>query len=361
MSSSLLNERLQTLVIRADGSATIGGGHIMRCLAVAQLWAERYGKVVFVSAEITTELAFAIANAGHDLKKIDADRGGAEDAKILANYGYHFLANTIVLDGYCFDLDYQKQLRRDAWTLVVYDDHGQRNGFFCDVLINQNIQATSEMYLGKATADTLLMGSDYAALRKEFASSAGTSRNYNKSNEILISLGLGDMTCMINDILAAVKESTVRHTKLHIAATGSDIPEIEKAGQKFNLQLHVKPQFDDIARRLQKSFFSILSASGTAHESACLATPMILVSVADNQLPAYRGFVSKNAALAGGISASFDKRTCTEAIDEIANSEKLRRTLGTNARNAVDGMGASRVVTVLGQYRSTKMESKNGI
>ena len=37
------------LIIRADSTAKIGTGHIMRCLALAQAWQDQDGKVTFIS------------------------------------------------------------------------------------------------------------------------------------------------------------------------------------------------------------------------------------------------------------------------------------------------------------------------
>ena len=40
---------MPSLIIRTDANSQIGTGHLMRCLALAQSWRSRGGKVVFVT------------------------------------------------------------------------------------------------------------------------------------------------------------------------------------------------------------------------------------------------------------------------------------------------------------------------
>ncbi len=44
------------LVIRADASAAIGTGHVMRSIALAQAWADSGGRVLFVSHDLPSFL-----------------------------------------------------------------------------------------------------------------------------------------------------------------------------------------------------------------------------------------------------------------------------------------------------------------
>src|SRR5262249_6224884 len=53
------------VAIRADASARIGSGHVVRCLALADGLAARGGEVTFVTRELPPHLRDAVLRSGH--------------------------------------------------------------------------------------------------------------------------------------------------------------------------------------------------------------------------------------------------------------------------------------------------------
>jgi spore coat polysaccharide biosynthesis predicted glycosyltransferase SpsG len=62
--------------IRVDASARIGGGHVMRCLALAYELSRRGVSVTFVAAAMPDSLATQIRAQGHAFLMIDPPRPG---------------------------------------------------------------------------------------------------------------------------------------------------------------------------------------------------------------------------------------------------------------------------------------------
>ena len=63
---------MDRLIIRADGSSTIGAGHIMRCLALAQAWRSYGGKATFLSYCTSDALCGRIMEGGFDFEAVEA-------------------------------------------------------------------------------------------------------------------------------------------------------------------------------------------------------------------------------------------------------------------------------------------------
>ena len=71
---------MNTLLIRADADSVIGGGHVMRCFALAEQWKAEGGRVVFVSRCESRSLRGMISSAGFEI--IDVERTHPDTADL---------------------------------------------------------------------------------------------------------------------------------------------------------------------------------------------------------------------------------------------------------------------------------------
>lgn len=348
---ALQSEPTGRVVIRADASEVIGGGHVMRCLALAGAWVGRDGaaasgkcEVMFVCAEVTKPLKARIAREGHLIRAIASERGSDRDAELTRNIAREWRADAVVLDGYCFGPSYQVRLRDQSFIRVLYDDQGQAPTFDCEILVNQNISARAGDYAGRAPGATLLLGSQFAALRPEFlVLRQQQRRDYSSAHNVLVSLGLSDTTQTLKQILEGLDRITDVQLTIDVLAGAGDPAELGRITAKMRHRVLCLRTVDNLAQKLVDTDIAILAGGGTAHEAACLGTPMIIVCVADNQAPAYREFVRRGAALEGGVAGGVDSVKFAAVAAELLGSSQLRARCAAAAREAVDGQGAQRV------------------
>ena len=343
------------LIIRSDASKIIGAGHVMRCLALARAWLTQGGaldalryQVMFASAEITEGLKQRIAEEGYCFHVINAARGSHEDADLTRDLASDWGADVVVLDGYCFKLTYQSALRSEPFTLVLYDDQSKEEAFDCDVLVNQNISALAEYYISRAPNCTLLMGSEYASLRPEFLELRKYSREYSKAGKVLVSLGLSDTTETLKHVLMGLDRVSDDQLQIDVLVGTGNLSELDELfPQVWRHQIKFMATVTNFAEKLFKSDMAVLAAGGTMSEAACIATPVIIVCIADNQEPAYREFVRRGAALDGGMAEDITPESFSAVAARMLGSAELRADSAARARMAVDGRGALRMVNAL--------------
>lgn len=156
------------LLFRADGNATIGLGHLVRLLALAdQLRGLALG--VFLVREPTAAVAQLVAAAGWEMHALPANQPWLAEADWLAR-SFLLPTDVLLLDGYNFEEAYQRRLRASGCGLVYIDDL-LAAPVVADILINHSPGVVEADY--QAAAGTrFLLGPAFSLLRHPFLEGA---------------------------------------------------------------------------------------------------------------------------------------------------------------------------------------------
>ncbi|MEZ5773385.1 MAG: UDP-2,4-diacetamido-2,4,6-trideoxy-beta-L-altropyranose hydrolase [Hyphomicrobiaceae bacterium] len=333
------------IAVRADASARIGGGHVMRCLTLAHMLGTRGAEVLWLCNAETVATVPRLATPGRLIAE-------ASDYPTIAGAiarTWDGAADGLIIDHYGIDRRLEEQLRAVASTLMVVDDLADRP-HDCDLLLDQTFGREADDYEGLVPDGCrILTGAGFALLRPEFAAAreaALARRSAGRDvGRVLISLGLGDVaevTAMaLRAALAATPDDVAIDVVVGRGAIGSpDIAAMARSHARIALHCDVT----DMSRLMSAADLAVGAAGSTSWERCCLGLPSVLVVLADNQRLVARQLAAAGAAIAIETPAA---DALGAALAALCASRGLRTAMATAAAAIVPGDGAARVAEVL--------------
>lgn len=119
------------------------------------------------------------------------------------------------------------------------------------------------------------------------------------------------------------------------------------AGPTDDWPVPVRRDPPDLVERLATADLALLAAGTMKFEAACLGRPMLLVAVADDQLPVGPAFAATGAARYLGDGRTMDPAAVAAAVTALLADGAARSELGASAARVVDGDGADRIATAV--------------
>lgn len=339
-----------TLVIRADASVAMGTGHVMRCLALAQAWQDSGGKVTFAAAELTPAIARRLHDERMEIAELGSASTRAHDAHEVVALAHERRATWVVVDGYQFNSAYQQGIKDSGLRLLLLDDTGQCGPYCADFVLNQNAYASEEMYFSRDPATKLLLGPHYALLRKEFMSWRNWRRDFpTVARHLLITMGGSDPENFTARVVSAAHALDLKGLEITVVIGGSNThtDPLYELVSRFPRNIRLQVDANNMAELMADADLAISAAGTTCYELALLQVPMVLIGLAENQLPTARALANAGAAIDVGWFHNFEQQRFGLLVRRLISDCELRRSVAENARRLVDGLGAHRVCQFL--------------
>jgi UDP-2,4-diacetamido-2,4,6-trideoxy-beta-L-altropyranose hydrolase len=328
-------------VLRADASDLIGVGHVMRSLALGEALLGAGFDVVLASVDLPAGMLEEARKCGITVVDLQCEPFGSADA--LATLSLN--GSMLVIDGYLFEREFFEILENQAINFAVIDDNVETKALAPSVVINQNPHAIAEMYAHMSGAPQLLLGLQYALLRREVLEATKQSIN-TVAGKVFIAMGGSDFLQLTAPIVDGLKDLDIEIC-VAIGPINGQRQQIEETVKSIH-RARVIAQVDYITE-LASSSLAILAAGSSLWEAAALGVPSLGLIVADNQIGASVG--AENC----GISISLDVRSGLHNESIVSNVENLLTTAnGTLAkmriatRSEVDEFGSMRVLQAIG-------------
>ena len=301
------------LVFRADGNSTIGLGHLVRLLALADML-RGLAPGVFVVREPTPAVADLVAQADWALHALPAQPLPTE-AETLAT-GFLQATDVLVLDGYAFDLAYQQRLRQSGCGLVYIDDL-RAWPVVADVLINHSPGVAPACYEAPPAA-RLLLGPAFSLLRRPFIEQAAPPLASPALASALVCFGGADPLGLTARTLAALLAlPAVRRIGLLVgAAFGADeaLRAAAAAHPEREIRVHRNLGAAELVALLQAHDVAVVPASTVLIEALVLGRPALTGYYADNQRALASYVHAHQQAFSAGNFADLAPAALAEAL-----------------------------------------------
>jgi len=345
-----MTSKEQSLLIRADATAEMGTGHVMRCLALAQAWKDAGGEVTFACTEIAPGLAARLQEESIGLQRVSAARGTLTDADRTARIACGMSADWIVLDGYQFGADYQRRIKELGCRLLAIDDYGHAGHYRADYVLNPNGYATADFYESREPETRLLLGTRFVLLRREFRHWRGWRKPQSSAaGKILVTLGGSDPDHVTLKVVEALRELQSAETEVIVVAGASysQLDALKAAVETLGPNGQLRVNAADMPELMAWASVAISAAGTTCWELAFMQLPALLLILADNQKRGGEYAARSGFAVNLGMGALATPRAIAATLSSLMEDASARRQMAERGSLAVDGLGGDRIVDLL--------------
>ncbi|MEJ6481789.1 UDP-2,4-diacetamido-2,4,6-trideoxy-beta-L-altropyranose hydrolase [Nostoc punctiforme UO1] len=335
------------LLIRADASTQIGTGHIMRCLALAQAWKDVGGNAIFVMATEMLSLETRLKSEGMEVIHLSVNPGSMEDAKKTVSLAHQFGVNWVVVDGYHFGATYQEIIKNVGLKLLFIDDYGHAEYYYADVVLNQDIYAHDNLYVQREPYTQLLLGINYALIRREFYQYQKEQRTHPViAKKLLVTLGGSDLNNVTLKVIHALKLLDLSKFEVSVLVDGNNThyEKLQLASQDLQFPIYFHRNIQNMPDIMAWSDIAISAGGSTIWELAFMGLPSLILIMADNQASNAKKLGEMRLIYNLGEGKDIAPIEIANALNKLTLATRERAQMASLCQKLVDGQGSIRVL-----------------
>lgn len=324
------------VTFRCDGSLQVGGGHVMRCLTLADAFSEHGFDCKFITNSDAIEVIPTLSRYNV-----------INDPDIAPSR-----TDVFIIDHYGLSADYESLWRSHSQVIGVIDDLADRP-HCCDVLIDQTYGRLSDDYQLLITNNhsDFLCGSQYALLRKQFSDHRDASldqrQRCERAERIIVSFGSTNPDSLtqrtLKDLLQFQEWPLTIDVIMGAQAQGQDeVRAIIRETDMHKAELHIN--VSDMAVFMARADLAVGAGGTTSWERCCLGLPTLLIELADNQTVISQNLHNAGAVHYLGRHTDMQQGDICAVFCDIHQGSETLKIMSQAAAKICDGDGANRIV-----------------
>jgi UDP-2,4-diacetamido-2,4,6-trideoxy-beta-L-altropyranose hydrolase len=339
-----------SLVIRADASAKIGTGHVMRSLALGQAWQELGGGVTFLTAPEASGIEERLKSEDMNVEHLSSHPGSCGDAHETIHLAKDSGATWLVVDGYHFDSEYQRIIKDSGLKLLFIDDNGHAYHYYADFVLNQNLHAHERFYPSIEPYTRLLLGTRYVLLRKEFLKWLRWKREIPEvARKVLVTLGGSDPNNVTLKVINALKKIEVPDldVKIVVATSNPYTETLQNASLSAPCSMRILRNVNDMPDLMAWADLAVSAGGSTCWEMAFMGFPSLILILAENQRPVAGSLDTMGVARNLGWHENLSYDRIAQALSSLLADSETRTEMTRRGQALIDGEGVNKVLMYL--------------
>lgn len=342
--------RKNKIVIRADSSYQLGGGHLFRCIVLAKALKKLGYHILFLCKNLPGHMAQRVVNAGFELRLFDL---------FSSNDELHFIKKFLnpyngdvffIVDHYSWTIEHEKSIRSYISTLMVIDDCPRRT-HDCDILLDQNY-FNKMLSLYKELVPVccvLLLGPQYALLDNSFSKHLPSLKsNLSEKKKILVFFGSSDVGNFTKKLFSIVLTSHALMQHQYTVILGDSYSHrsefIDQVGYRSNIK--ISPMIDDFVDLIDLHDVYLGSCGSIIWGVISRGIPVIGIPIVENQCMNAENGNNIFLTVLTQYGVWEPDLILKKLIDFLSNDEKLNA-IALRARKIVFFNGADAVASAI--------------
>ncbi len=351
------------VAVRVDSGTVIGGGHLSRCLVLAETLRRRGAEVTFISRSHRGNGCSRIAARGFGLHHLEAPPSAAEperygswlgasiaaDAAETVNAVEDFKADWVVVDHYGVDIEWERTVRKACGRLLAIDDLTGR-AHDCDLLVDHNLQPRDTVSPSRSRGmANQLLGPRYALLSESYKSARRLiSRSPGEAARVLVFFGSSEPAGLTATVLRALSLDGLRGLYVDAVVVGDDrtMDEVCRVARGRG-RCTVHAMLPSLAGLMLRADIAVGAGGVSALERASLGLPSLVATIANNQRAPAEAMADRGAIVLLGQANRLSERDWAVGLLGLCSDPQRLSEMGRAAAALVDCWGADRVAAAM--------------